>query len=187
MYHLELRMSSDQARAYNLSEADLNDRFLLPLTSGHAVSYGDKEWIPEKTRVIVFEGPPLRPDQIAMGRGWPNVQKHGQDVTERMLGSVKQTAVRNPTAEALKQRLFGRLAAGPVTLGDVLALSAEMSTGQPFSGQVAIAEAAVWELLQHDELVLESDGQPVLQTEWQWLLGSHRAWIGSEPEVRLSR
>lgn len=180
-------MSSDQARAYNLSEEDLNERFLLPLTSGRVVSYGDKDWIPEKTRVIVYEGPQLRPDQIGMGRGWPHVQKHGQDVTQRVLGSVKQAAVRNPTAEALKQRLLGRLAAGPVTLGEVLALSAEMSTGQRFSVQVATAEAAVWELLQQDELVLESDGQPVLQTEWQWLLSNQRSWLDVDTEVRLTR
>ena len=180
-------MSSDQARAYNLSEEDLSVRFLVPLTSGHPVSYGDKEWIPEKTRVIVYEGPHLRPDQIGMGRGWPHVLKHGQDVTQRMLATVKQTAVRNPTAEALKQRLLGRLAAGPVGLGEVLSLAAEMSTGQRFSAQVAIAETAVWALVQQDEVVLESDGDAVPQSEWQWLLANHRAWIGADGDIQLTR
>jgi hypothetical protein len=137
--------------------------------------------------VLVYEGPELRPDQIGMGRGWPNVQKHGHEVTQRLLASVQQTAIRNPTAEALKQRLLGRLAAGSVTLAEVLALAAEMSTGQRFSGQAAIAEVAVWELLEKHELVLESDGQPVPQTEWQWLLMDHRAWLGADADVRLTR
>ncbi len=187
MYHLELRMATDQERAYNLTEGDLNELFLTPLTSGRVVSYGDKEWIPAETRVTVYEGPQLRTDQIAMGRGWPNVRKHGHDVTERLLANVKQTAVRNPTAGALRERLLGRLAAGSVTLSDVLAMAAEMSKGQRFSEQVAAAELASWELLQQHELVLESDGQPVPQTEWQWLLMDYRAWVGLGSEVRLTR
>lgn len=180
-------MGLDQARAYNLTGEELNSRFLTPLTSGHVIGFGDKEWIPEKTRVIVYEAPELRPDQIGMGKGWANVQKLGHDVTERVLATVQQTAVRNPTAEALKQRLLGRLAAGSVTLTETLALAAEMSKGQRFSQQAAVAEMAVWELLQKDELVLESGGLPVPQTEWQWLLMDHRSWVGEDADVRLTR
>lgn len=187
MYHLELRMGVHQARAFNLSPEDLNERFLLPLSSGRFVRHEDRDWIPERTRVIVYEAPELRPDQMGMGKGWVNVQKHGHDVTERVLAAVQQTAVRNPTAEALKQRLLGRLAAGAVPLSEVLALAAEMSKGQRFSEQAATAELAVWDLLHRDELVLEAGGQSVPQTEWQWLLIDHRSWVDQGADVRLTR
>jgi hypothetical protein len=187
MYHLELRMGIDQARAYNLTEADLHTRFITPLTSGRTIEYGDKEWIADKTRVSVFEAPQLRPDQIAMGRGWPNVQKNGQDVTERVLAAVQRTGAANSTSAALKDRLLGRLSAGSVTLSEVLTLAGEMSKGERFSQQAAVAEMAVWDLLHQDELVLESGGLPVPETEWQWLLMDHRAWVDADPEVRLTR
>lgn len=180
-------MGVHQARAFNLSAEDLNERFLLPLSSGRFIRHEDQDWIPERTRITIYEAPQLRPDQIGMGKGWANVQKHGQDVTERLLAAVQQTAVRNPTAEALKERLLGRLAAGAVTLNEVLALAAEMSKGQRFSEQAAVAELAVWELLQRHELVLEAGGQPVPQTEWQWLLIDHRSWVDADADVRLTR
>jgi len=157
VYHLQLRMRPHMARAFNLTAEELTGRFLAPLVNGRELVYNDREWLPRKTTVTVYEGPELPVEQMGMGRGWGNVQRTGTDVTDRLLGQAREQAARHPALDRLLERLTGRLSAGPVTLAEVVGLT----DGRRVSERVAVAEMAVWELLQGGRATLVSEGAPV--------------------------
>jgi hypothetical protein len=178
VYHLQLRMRPHMARAFNLTAAELTDRFLAPMVNGRELIYNDREWSPRKTTVTIYEGPELPVEQMGMGRGWGNVQRSGTDVTERILRQARGQTARHPALDRLQERLAGRLSASPVTLGEVLALADDLMDASRVSERLAVAELAVWELLARGEGSLLADGVAVEPERRQEVLMRSESWLG---------
>jgi hypothetical protein len=150
MYHVQLYTRLHQARVYNLDQEELQRGFLDPMRLSGLFVYEGHEWEPRKTKLSVYEAERLRPDQIAMGRGWANVMKLGQDVTQQVLA---QRPAPGPVAGSpaavmqLKERLIGRLSAGPVTLQEIIAMAGDLMPESDDAEQLAASHRAASELL----------------------------------------
>lgn len=166
------------ARAFNVGDADLHTQFLAPLRGGEPFRFQDREWEPRKTRLLVFEAPELRPDQIAMGRGWGTVEKLGKEVTAEVVSGRQAVAspARPAAVDPLKQQLIDQVSAGALPLCDVVVMAAALAPGRRASEQLAAAEMAVWELLHQGQAGLQSGEATVTQDRWQQLLLDTRAW-----------
>jgi hypothetical protein len=150
MYHVQLYTRLHQARVYNLDLEELQRGFLDPMRSPGLFVYEGHEWEPRKTKLSVYEAERLRPDQIAMGRGWANVVKLGQDVTQEVLRQrpAPGPIAGSPAAVAqLKERLIGRLSAGPVMLQEIIAMAGDLMPESDDASQLAASHRAASELL----------------------------------------
>lgn len=147
MFHVELKQRPHTTRAFNLTEEELNRRFIHPLRAGQTVSYAERDWEPGKTRLTVYEGRALGPEEIGLGRGWQNAVRTGSEVTERILGETRVRVERPDEVDRLKERVVGRLGAGPQTLAEVVRMSDALLPGARPSQRLSAAELAVWELL----------------------------------------
>jgi hypothetical protein len=159
MFHLELRQGIQSVRAFNMNEQQLSARFLAPLLADQEFTYEGHDWTPRKVRIRIFEGPELQTYQLGMGRGWQEVERKYTDVTEAVLEAARSRAsatTDQPAAPAepqdvvdpLRERLIGRLFAGPVPFEDVVKMAAELMPGSTGAAQLAAAERAAVELLQ---------------------------------------
>lgn len=88
MYHVELRKFPNSACAFNLTEDELR-AIAEPWSKDRWVEVGERKWSPFEAHLIVLEGPHLDVGDLAMGRGWGNAQRHGEDVTERVLARAR--------------------------------------------------------------------------------------------------
>lgn len=166
MFHVEMRTGMQVVREFNLSEQRLWVEFLAPLMADAAFSVEGHEFIPRQTRLKVYEGEQLRPDQLGMGRGWQNVERTASDVTARVLARAREhTAQTRPeraqpaAAELVRERLIGRLAAGAISAPEVLAITAELMPQADAGEQRELARRAVWELLERDLAQLTPSGR----------------------------
>jgi hypothetical protein len=174
VFHLELKQRPHTARAFNLTEEELGQRFLAPLRSGRTVSYGEREWEPGRTRLTVYEGRRLGPEEIGLGRGWQNAVRIGTDVTQRVLGNASVARMeRAAEVDRLKERVLGRLTAGPQTLTEVLEMADRLIPEARPSQRLSLAELTVWELLHEGSVQLEDAADPV---QWQRVLLGWEAW-----------
>jgi hypothetical protein len=187
VFHIEMRMRGHVARVFNLSADDLDRRFLGALVSGRTVEFEDVAWKASDTRVRVFEAPELRFDQLGAGRGWVNVERIGSEVTQRVLAAAGDHSEQQAAHASLKERLIGRLSAGPVPLTDVVTIAADMNPSQRASAQLAASEDAVWELLHRDSAVLLLDGAAVPKEQWEQLVLSAASWLGRGEPVELAQ
>ena len=89
MYHVELRKFPNSACAFNLTEAELR-KITEPWSQDRWIELGERKWNPYEAKLIVLEGPHLPVEDLAMGRGWSNAQRHGEDVTERVLAQARE-------------------------------------------------------------------------------------------------
>ncbi|MGB8879441.1 MAG: hypothetical protein WCD11_24215, partial [Solirubrobacteraceae bacterium] len=101
MFHVELRQFPHQTRAFNLTRQELDARILGPWVSGGRVELDDRRWTSDRARLTIYEGPVLTGDQLGLGRGWANVTRQGEDVTERLLAE----AAHPPPVAELKREL----------------------------------------------------------------------------------
>jgi hypothetical protein len=150
MYHVQLYTRLHQARVYNLEHEELEREFLDPMRSPGLFVYEGHEWEPRKTKLSVYEADRLRPDQIAMGRGWANVMKIGQDVTQEVLAQRPPPGPVAGTAAAvaqLKERLIGRISAGPVMLQEIISMAGDLMPESEAAEQLATSHRAASELL----------------------------------------
>ena len=165
MFHVEMRMGMNVVREFNLSDRRLWLEFLAPLMADRAFSVEGHEFMPRKTRIKIYEGPELRPDQLAMGRGWQNVERTAADATERVLQRAREhAATTSPAAPAatpaaepaltpasadlLRERLHGRIAAGPIIAADILTAAAELMPDASEPQRIEAARYATWALLE---------------------------------------
>jgi hypothetical protein len=191
VFHLEIRQRPHQTRAFNLTEEQLQARFLAPFLAGETIVYDDREWEPRKAKLTVIQGPELRPDQIGMGRGWHNATRGGTDVTERMLAAAQTSAAPDPAVDQVRERLIGRLGAGPVAFADVVALAGDVLPGRRASERLAASELAVWELLHRGgaRLVADAEGSEVWREvppdEWEPLVLRWETWASPGVMVDL--
>jgi hypothetical protein len=185
VFHIELKQRPHTARAFNLTEEELNQRFLAPLRSGQTISYGEREWEPGRTRLTVYEGRGLGHEEIGLGRGWQNAVRTGTDVTQRVLGSARARVERPAEADRLKERVLGRLTAGPQTLAEVLQMADQLIPQARPSQRLSLAEVTVWELLHEGSVQLEDAAGPA---QWQRVLLGWEAWRqATTSSISLSR
>ncbi len=193
MFHVQLRSHREVARAFNLTAEQVTASFLEPLRSGRRFEYGGKEWEPAETRIVVLEGRPLRTDELMLGRGWPSAERIGVDVTARLLqadGGVAPAAgagAGGTLLERLKDRVLGRVMAGPMEVREIVLITSELMPAALVSDRVGLAEKAVWELLHAGVLELQIDGMAVSPDGWREVLLAAGTWTGLDLPVRLAR
>ncbi len=189
MYHVELRQDGDRVRAFNLTEVQVRERFLQPLAGERPLVVEDKQFDPLKVKLTVLEGPKLRLDQLTLGRGWSEAERSGQDVTAQFSagGNAQQapSGTANDLRGRLKERIIGRLSAGPMPLSQLPGLVADLMPGQRASAQLAECELAVWELLHQRRVYLGCGGEPLPETEWEPTILDAGSWFG-EREVTVA-
>jgi hypothetical protein len=153
------------------------------------IDHDERRWAPDKTRLKVMAGPPLRPDELGLGRGWGTVTKEAQDVTDSVLAAARRGADARPEVQALKQLVVQR-AARPIDLRAVVALAGAAHPGWRVSEQVSAAEQAVWELLHEGGLTMLAGGDEVPAERWQELVLSFSTWApsaGADPVLVHAR
>jgi len=162
VYHVDLRSGVHAARAFNLAAGELEVRFLAPMRAGHPFKYEDLEWNPSETRMTVYEAERLRPDQIGLGRGWATVEKTGTDVTAQVRASAPLASTEPDASEEpnpLRDRLIGRLAAGPVTLPEIIAFAADLAPDAGMEAHAGASAQVIWELLRSGSVQLSASGR----------------------------
>ena len=92
MYHVELRQFPHNMCRFNLSEHELVDTVVAGWAQERWIEFGERKWNPHQARLTVLEGPHLAVEELAMGRGWRNAQRHSEDVTERVLEQARKDA-----------------------------------------------------------------------------------------------
>jgi hypothetical protein len=99
VYHVEIRQFPHNASRFNLTERELLP-IAVPWVREEWVELGERKWNVNLAKLTIIEGPQLSMSQLAMGRGWRNAQRQGQDVTERVLQTLKRATVTAPQAPA---------------------------------------------------------------------------------------
>ena len=183
-------MGASFVREFNLNDRTLWLRFLSPLMADRDFTLEGHDFTPRKTRIKIFEGPRLEPHELALGRGWQNVERSGGDVTEAVLararahaaaaaaaapgaapgatwsaasgaaagGAPEQAAGGAPPApgppapapavtDTLRERVIGRLSAGPVTVAEIAEMAAGLMPGSTEEECLAASEKVAWALL----------------------------------------
>lgn len=181
VFHLELRQFPHVARAFNLTREELDLRFARPWVSGSPVVHEDRRWTPEKARLIIFEGPELRIEDMGLGRGWANVGRTSNDVTETVLAEAQRGAEGRSTVAMFKDTL-GHAARVSITLSEVMELVAAEYPAWRVSERLALAEQAVWEMLHQERLTLSDLDGPIDPEHWQPTLLRWASWTGSDAE-----
>ncbi len=62
-----------------------------PWAAGRPFDLSDHHLSPERAKLTIYKGPELKPEQMGMGRGWANVTRSGEEVTE-LLGLAGELA-----------------------------------------------------------------------------------------------
>ncbi len=182
-YHVEVRQFPNVARSFNLTRAQLDARIIVPWLAGRAVEMDDRKFSPDRAKLKIIEGPALRTDEIAIGRGWANAERAGQDATQRILagastgwvGSVSGDA--NAPLEEFKGRVLGACTGQRLELGAVVALAAQRNARSRASERLALAEQAVWELLHQRRVALIGpEGEAVPRERWEDVVLAWQSW-----------
>lgn len=177
LFHVQLRQFPHVTRAFNLSREELDARILAPWAAGRAVELDDRRWEPERAKLTIYEGPELAREEIGLGRGWANVARSGEDVTERLLAQLE----RMPGLEELKGEIVSMTTRGRVPLPQVVELAGERQLRSLPSEQLALCEQAVWELL-HQRKVRMLRGEETLRPDqWQPVLLDWTTWTADGP------
>lgn len=181
MFHVEIKQFPNVARAFNLTADELAARIAAPWASEHLVELDERRFSPQKAKLTVYEGPPVKPEEMGLGRGWANVTRSGKEVTARVLDQARATqAPGGPaTVQPFKLELARLAAQRPQALDEVLALAAATHPGRRVSEQLALAEQAVWELLHQGRARLLSDGAELPAERWQEVLLARESWLGA--------
>jgi hypothetical protein len=90
VYHIELRQFPHNMCQFNMTERELFDTVVLAWAQGQWIELGDRKWNAHQAKLTVIEGPHLPLDELAMGRGWRNAERHGEDVTEQVIERARQ-------------------------------------------------------------------------------------------------
>jgi hypothetical protein len=166
MFHVEMRMGMNVVREFNLSDERLWLEFLAPLMADQEFVVEGHDFTPRHTRLTVYEGPELRLDQLSFGRGWQNAERTASDVTERVLararqytGQVRPDRTLPAAADLVRERLIGRIAAGPISAQEILAITAELMPQATEDERLDVAQRAAWELLERDAAQLAPSGK----------------------------
>lgn len=193
MFHVEVRQFPNVARSFNLSEAELNAKVLVPWSRGQLVLLGERQWEPARAKLTVLEGRELRPDEMGLGRGWANVSRDAENVTERVLAAARAQARPGGIAEAsgssaaFKEVVRAQCATDRLAIHQVMWLANSRHPEWRVSERLALAERAVWELLHQDALTMlrrtpGADGpeyRTADRSEWEPALLAWATWSDS--------
>ena len=193
MFHVEVRQFPHVARTFNLSEADLYATVLGPWSQGQLVLLGEREWEPRRAKLTVLEGRELRTDEMGLGRGWANLSRDAENVTERVLAVARAQAKPGGLAEAsgsaaaFKEVLRARCATERLAVHQVMWLANSRHPEWRVSERIALAERAVWELLHAGLLTMlkrvPGEAAPeytaVDRSEWEPVLLAWATWSDS--------
>ncbi len=182
MFHVEVRQFPHVARTFNLSRQELDTRIVLPWVSNAPIELDDRRWAPERARLTIYEGRELRPDELGVGRGWPNVTRTGEEVTARLLEESASGPQSPSSIEAFKRDTLRLCAAQGVSLGEVVVLASDRHPGWRLSERLALVEQAVWELLHHGQLRMSRPGGVVDRADWQSVLFRWSEWTGAQAD-----
>jgi hypothetical protein len=178
VYHLELRQFPHTAREFNLERAELDARFVRPWVKGEMIDFDERRWAPERTKLKILHGPPVALEELGMGRGWGQVTKDSEDVTDTVTAEAARGAQARPEVEALKEQIVQ--AAGQVfDFGAIAALAGVAHAGWRASEQLSLAEQAVWELLHQERLTMLAGGEPVPREGWQEVVLRWSTWAAA--------
>jgi hypothetical protein len=190
-FHVELKDQRDVVRAFNLSEDQVMSRFITPLRTRDRFSIEDKEFESRKARLIVVEGPHLANGELGLGLGWTTARKRGEDVTERFLDAQVGSSPSMGSAGLeltgrLRERVLGRLAAGPLPLDQAIGLSADLMSGHRVSERLGVIETVIWEMLHTGQVRgLTLAGEPVPQERWEATVLAESTWLAGGDPVAL--
>jgi hypothetical protein len=193
VFHVEVRQFPNVTRAFNLSQAELNAKVLVPWSRGQVVVLGEREWEPAKAKLTVLEGREVRQDELGLGRGWANASRDAENVTERVLAAVPAPGSQGAGSPApgglamFKDVVVAQSAADRLAVHQVMWLANSRHPEMRVSERLALAEQAVWELLHEGRLKMlkrasaeeGSDFTVAERTEWQPALLAWATW--SEP------
>jgi hypothetical protein len=154
MFHLELRQFPHATNAFNWTRDELEARVLRPWAAGKVFELDDRKWSPEKAKLTIYEGRALEVEEMGMGRGWGNVTRSGEDVTERVLSEAGPAGADSDALDALKAAVVERAGVQSVGYYELLGLAAELAPGASDEQRLALAANAVWELLRDERLRL---------------------------------
>jgi hypothetical protein len=186
VFHVELRQFPNVARAFNLDREELQARILDPWIAERTLDFDDRRWSPEKARLTIYEGPSLAPEEMGLGRGWGNVTRSSEDVTEAVIEQARRRTGTAASVEQFKRELQERAGEAELSLQQVLSLAATQNPGRRVSEQLALAEQAVWELLYQRRVSIVRDGQAVPEDEWQLLLLTLATWTRRAREIVIT-
>jgi hypothetical protein len=206
VFHVELRQFPHVARAFNQTEAELMRGVLAPWVRGDLVDFGERKWSPERAKLTIYEGPELRSDEIAMGRGWSNATRQGEDATARLLraahpkpidatGAAAEASGVQPLVADFKRELLAQCTGGRIGVHQVLWLANAQYPDWRVSDRLALAERSIWELLHQGRLTMlrasaggerAGGSEPVGREEWQPVLLAWATWADPRaPSVLL--
>jgi hypothetical protein len=214
MYHLELRQFPHNLCRFNLTREELRP-IVEPWAQDHWIELGQRKWSPQQAKLTILEGPRIPVEQLSMGRGWRQAQRHGTEATERLLAEVRATgsaAIPVPSNEAslpaelladsLGLELLTLLEGDPAPLARSWALASARCPERPASECLALAEQAVRSLLRARLIVLVrgapddagngGDGErggAVPEDELEAVLMAAESWAapGQSARVRMHR
>ncbi|MDQ6776827.1 MAG: hypothetical protein M3071_11580 [Actinomycetota bacterium] len=193
MFHVEVRQFPNVARTFNLSEADLSAKVVGPWVRGQVVHIGERKWEPAKAKITVLEGRELRRDEMGLGRGWANISRDSENVTERVLTAAQAHAkpggVPDASGEivAFKDVVKAQCATDRLAIHQVMWLANSRHPEWRVSDRLALAERAVWELLHEGRLIMVwrvagaagSEYPAAERSEWQPTLLAWATWSDS--------
>ena len=152
MFHVELRQFPHVARAFNLTEEELDERILRPWASGAAIELQERRWVPRRAKLSIYEGPRLEVADMGIGRGWANVTRTGTEVTAARLAAVPDDS--GGLQEELKAALVARAQAGPLTAAGAMAAARDGRPGIEDEELAMMSARAIWQLLAERRLIL---------------------------------
>ncbi len=170
MFHLELRQFPHNACRFNLTEAEMW-AVVEPWSRDEWIEEGERKWSPHQARLTVLEGPHLEIEDLSMGRGWRNAQRHSTDVTERVIAHALTS--RETTTPST------RTSAEPVAHG-----APATSTANAVSSDDPSLGSRENDLQRHD--LQRQDLQPLLGSDPTALLQAWRLAAERRPELSPS-
>jgi hypothetical protein len=184
VFHVELRQFPHVARAFNMTHDQLRRRFVDPWLRNEVIELDDRRWVPDRARLTIYEAPELRTDELGLGRGWANVTRAGENVTERELDTTSSatSAAARPAVEELKREIVAMCYSEPIGLDAVLARLNERLGALRVSDRLALAEQGVWELLHEGRVDLirsPAGAGPVAREQWEPILLAWETWTGA--------
>ena len=130
VHHVEIRQFPHNAWRFNLTDADLPP-ILFSWVREQAVDFGERKWSPHTASLTILDGPALAMEQLKMGRGWQAAQRHGEDVTERLLEWAREADAKATEARGALQTGARDLAlasgGGAAVLSDPPALGVQIA------------------------------------------------------------
>lgn len=91
MYHVELRelrQLGQRAWSFNLTERELRS-IVEPWAREQPIDFAERKWSTHVAAITILEGEHLSLQQLAMGKGWRNAERRGENVTDRVLSAAR--------------------------------------------------------------------------------------------------